>query len=982
LCERKDTMKKDLVRVQSALVKGSRNRLLAWLAVAVVALPVWAADRTWTGGGSGGNWSDANNWGGTAPGNGDNLTFSGTTRQANTNNLLTSVGNVVIGNGGFSISGNALTLNGDFGNTGNNTWSIPLTLTSSGKSFASLDGTLTLSGNITNGGNTATFEAHYAVGSSGPITVSGILSGTGGLLKQGSGTLTLTRDNTYSGKNTITSGYLAVSKDRNLGAVPGSATINIAFDGGMLETTATFTLDSKRSAKITGIVADGSGFYVDSGTTLTYGGVISGSGSSYTFRLDGRGTIILSSSTSSFTGNTVVYMGVVKISHARALGNSATAYVNVKNLSTLELTGGITVNKPVFLEYANLSSVSGNNTWNGSVTLVINSAGKSVINADSGASLTLAGTVSIVTNPDETDPINTLENLYIEGEGDIEISGAIEGDGTDGSGGSGGYILGHADVVMDGTGTLTLSAEENYYSGRTIVNSGTVAVGADSAFGAVPDSSTDGRIVINGGTLMATADITLEANRGIALGPFTGSGSGTIQVDAGYTVDYAGIIADNDGGTDDFYLTGAGTLILSGENTYSGVTTITDATLQIGHGGTSGSINESSAIVDDGTLAFNRTDTVTQGTHFNSVISGTGAVDQNGSGTVVLNGVNTYSGATTLNAGTLLVNNTTGSGTGSGAATVNNTATLGGNGTISGTLTVASGGRVEPGVAAASVGTLKIGGDVTFESGSTYEVEIGSSTSCDKLDLKGTGALTLGDGVSVLDIGAVTGEGRTIAINIKRDGISGEFDDTAENLLENDSALHLAPNTAYYIHYVNKTATDDGYIVLNTSPTSAEGLILAYATPSGVVVEFGTTEEAGQNDIVLYLFRDGQWVEVGRQASAGEGSHTYWFVVADLNAGDIVSLRVRDDEGQYHTANDLGVGNFSGVAARIAQTAASGLTLRWESIPGRTYDIYRAGQLDGEWEHIRAVEAVQTHTEAVVTIEPFRSAAFFRIGVR
>jgi hypothetical protein len=70
------------------------------------------------------------------------------------------------------------------------------------------------------------------------------------------------------------------------------------------------------------------------------------------------------------------------------------------------------------------------------------------------------------------------------------------------------------------------------------------------------------------------------------------------------------------------------------------------------------------------------------------------------------------------------------------------------------------------------------------------------------------------------------------------------------------------------------------------------------------------------------------------------------------------------------------------VAARIAQTAASGLTLRWESIPGRTYDIYRAGQLDGEWEHIRAVEAVQTHTEAVVTIEPFRSAAFFRIGVR
>jgi hypothetical protein len=70
------------------------------------------------------------------------------------------------------------------------------------------------------------------------------------------------------------------------------------------------------------------------------------------------------------------------------------------------------------------------------------------------------------------------------------------------------------------------------------------------------------------------------------------------------------------------------------------------------------------------------------------------------------------------------------------------------------------------------------------------------------------------------------------------------------------------------------------------------------------------------------------------------------------------------------------------VATRIAQADASGLTLRWESVPGRTYDIYRAGQLDGDWELVRTLNAVQTQTEAVVALEPTHPAAFFRIGVR
>ena len=92
---------------------------------------------------------------------------------------------------------------------------------------------------------------------------------------------------------------------------------------------------------------------------------------------------------------------------------------------------------------------------------------------------------------------------------------------------------------------------------------------------------------------------------------------------------------------------------------YSGITTISGGTLQLGNGGATGTLNPLSTIVNNGTLAFNRdaTTNLVQGTHFNSVISGNGAVLQKGSGTTVLNGNNTYTGTTTIANGTLSASN-------------------------------------------------------------------------------------------------------------------------------------------------------------------------------------------------------------------------------------------------------------------------------------------------------------------------------------
>ncbi len=139
-------------------------------------------------------------------------------------------------------------------------------------------------------------------------------------------------------------------------------------------------------------------------------------------------------------------------------------------------------------------------------------------------------------------------------------------------------------------------------------------------------------------------------------------------------------------------------LILSGANTYAGKTTIDGGTLQLGNGGTTGSIVSTAVTLDhNGRLIFNRSDTVA----FGAPIDGVGDVQQNGTGTTVLNTINTYFGATTVSGGTLAVNGSIAN----SATTVNNGGTLKGTGQL-GSVTVADGGIHAPGN---SIGTQKVG---------------------------------------------------------------------------------------------------------------------------------------------------------------------------------------------------------------------------------------------------------------------------------
>ena len=202
-------------------------------------------------------------------------------------------------------------------------------------------------------------------------------------------------------------------------------------------------------------------------------------------------------------------------------------------------------------------------------------------------------------------------------------------------------ISGAGQVQQIGGGTTTLTGS-NTYSGGTFFNNGTLAAAADSNLGT-------GGLTFNGGTFQYNSGFTLASTRLITIN----APGGTINTQSFNPTIDQGMI-----GTGELTKTGSGTLILNGANDYLGGTAISAGTLQLGNGGATGGILGN--VLDNGTLAFDRSDAVT----FAGAISGVGAVSQIGTGSTTLTGVNTYSGGTLLTAGELIAGNISALGTG------------------------------------------------------------------------------------------------------------------------------------------------------------------------------------------------------------------------------------------------------------------------------------------------------------------------------
>lgn len=415
------------------------------------------------------------------------------------------------------------------------------------------------------------------------------------------------------------------------------------------------------------------------------------------------GNTLLLSGNNSYTGMTYVNQGALNVQSNTALGSSSNGTVVTRG-AVLELQNNVTITgEELNLSGAGLSdlgalrNVSGNNTWTGNITL---GAASTRISSSSGL-LTISGNIAN----------SSFQTLFL-GAGEIVVSGAINGTG------------GVATSSLF-TGNLTLSGSSNF-TGATEINNGVVLANSikDYSTNSSLGAATTGDIVIgqasNTGTLVYTGAGD-SSNRRIRIG--TNSSTPTATDTGG-----ASIINNGTGA-----LVFSNTSFNSALNASSGVGANRVLTL----GGSNAGNNQISGAIIDNTKSGSATGDTRIG------------VTKTGLGTWILAGNNTYSGATLVSAGTLLVNNSEGSGLGSGTVTVASGAILGGTGSFSGAATV--NGTFSPGASIQTLGS----GALILNNNSTFEYEVNSSVASGiaadlakvsgSLTLNGTVQLTLSD---------------------------------------------------------------------------------------------------------------------------------------------------------------------------------------------------------------------------------------------
>jgi len=281
-----------------------------------------------------------------------------------------------------------------------------------------------------------------------------------------------------------------------------------------------------------------------------------------------------------------------------------------------------------------------------------------------------------------------------------------------------------------GASTWTLTGTTGTVTSWT-VNGGTLQAGATNVLGS------SSAITVASGAMLNLAGFNQTIGSLAGAGAVT-LGSATLATGNDNTsTTFSGTIS----GTGGLTKIGNGTLTLSGSSTYAGATAVNAGTLAAG---ATNAFSASSAftVASGATLSlagFNQTigslagagavtlgsATLTTGidntsTTFSGGISGTGGLTKAGSGTLTLSGSSSYSGATAVNAGTLTVNGSIAN----SAVTINSGGTLSGTGTVGG-LTIASGGTFAPGN---SPGTMTVAGNLAFQSGAIYLVQVNPST--------------------------------------------------------------------------------------------------------------------------------------------------------------------------------------------------------------------------------------------------------------
>jgi autotransporter-associated beta strand protein/T5SS/PEP-CTERM-associated repeat protein len=559
----------------------------------------------------------------------------------------------------------------------------------------------------------------FAVNVAGSLQHSSTLGSTldGGVAKIGTGTLTLSGNNTYTGPTTLSAGVLSLNNNNALGS--GTLTISggsidstaasTAIAGNAQKWNGNFGfLGSQNLDMGTGPVSLGSSVVVNAAqNTLTVGGQIGGSGFGLTKA--GGGNLTLGG-VNTYTGPTAVNGGTLALGSGASIGTSSG--ISVGNGATLDVSavGGFSLTQSMSAGGSGTASVNGSvaagsNTINlqdgtnlgtlafgndlsfGGATLRfdLGQAGNDKIAIAGAASLGSGNTINLA-------PLFTASSLNTGSQAYTLITAA--GGGLNSSF----FSLSSSTLSADGSSynlslggdgsqewlnvtplaafTWTGSASTNWstaanWSSASVPNAAgaSVILGSPAANPSVDLGAaaiTVGQITIQNAvstTIQATSGGTLTLDNGGSAATIVAAGTNSITAplalrsavnvalaSAGDRLTISGGIRDA-AGSNALRLTSnnAGTLILTGNNTYAGGTTVNSGTLQLGNPFQNGTLTGNIAV--GSTLAFaNYSPQVYSGT-----ISGSGTVTMIGAGTLTLNGSNTYSGATTVAAGVLLL---------------------------------------------------------------------------------------------------------------------------------------------------------------------------------------------------------------------------------------------------------------------------------------------------------------------------------------
>ncbi|QWJ61937.1 autotransporter-associated beta strand repeat-containing protein [Salmonella enterica] len=768
------------------------------------------------------------------------ITDDNNSASANNNLILDGEGSL-----GSSISGlNSVTSSGDWtlsgatmnlsGTTNSALWVKSGTLIVNGAMTAkgaTVDSGTTLQ--IGNGGTLGAFNGDIV--DNGTLTFNrsdaaaygSVISGSGNVVKQGGGELTLSNNNSYSGGTTIAEGTL-------------TATAGGALGSGNIDNRAYLKLDAA-SASDPFIVADltthsGATVEIGAGSTLQANTLTQQDGSTLTadltetsgpairaknVNLDGtlnvaspasqepiRSTddlisLALIESDNAISGDfdditingnamnpdafiTVVGQKNVNDTHYD-LVETLTWYADRDNAAIdAHGTFNLADADDSFTVNTVLENVDANSGWNGQ-SLTKTGAGTLILNAEN----TYTGGTTI---SDGTLIANNVEAL---GTGNVTDNATLE---LNTGGDFNNNISGSGQVVKSGDKTLTLSGANSYTGGTTISGGTLVASNVDAlGSGDVTDNATlelntggDFDNAIGGtGSVVKSGDKTLTLSGAnsytggttISGGTLVASnvealGSGDVTDNATLELNTGGDFTNNIGGTGSVVKSGDKTLTLSGTNSYTGGTTISGGTL----------VATNVEALGTGDVTNNATLELNTGGDFDNAISGSGQVVKSGDKTLTLSGANSYSGATTISGGTLIATHVNALGTGA----IDNRASLlldaSGQFTVT-DLTTESGGNTEIGAGSTLQATT-----LTQKSDSTLTINLNSNTVdpvihaasqvslAGTLDITGVGDVLDSDPASTDDLDTFTliASDKTIAGDFEKLTVAGMDADLAD----------------------------------------------------------------------------------------------------------------------------------------------------------------------------------------------------------